>query len=469
MNDEINHTIVAVSTPPGEGGIGIVRMSGNNSFAVARKIFFPSAKRKNEAAEFEPLPRYLHHGFIRDKENRELDEVLVSFMPAPHTYTREDVVEINCHGGIVPLGKILKLILSMGVSLAEPGEFTRRAFLNGRIDLVQAESVLTVINSRTERGLHSSLQGLKGYLSREIGEMEKELLEMRAVIEVDGDFPLEDVEEVDYSGIKKQLDYLLEKTVSLRNRSKQGRILQEGLKTVIAGKPNVGKSSLYNLLLKEERAIVTDIPGTTRDILSEHINMGGIPINLMDTAGLRRDGDKVENIGMDYSRRAIKEADLIIFMLDLSDQIDREDIWIFENLPPSNGRELLIVGNKIDQKRNVSKAELKKKFPGEEVIEISAATGEGVDKLEKTIQEKVFSGGVGDEEGVLVMVARQAVLIDELVKTLGDAASAMEKHLPLDVVAIDLQHAYRLLQNLLGNEATADILDHIFNNFCIGK
>ena len=473
MPDEPNNTIVAISTPPGEGGIGIVRISGSDSFYVARRIFARAVQGKKIIRSCEEnyllQNRRLYYGYILDEENKELDEVLISFMSAPHTYTCEDVVEINAHGGIIPLGNILKLIMGMGVRLAEPGEFTKRAFLNGRIDLIQAESVLSIINAKTSRGLYTSLQGLKGFLSREIEEMSNELLSMRAAIEVDADFPLEDTEMVDYCQLRVRLTRLRDKAVSLSRRSTQGHILQEGLKTVIAGKPNVGKSSLYNYLLQEERAIVTDVPGTTRDLLTSYVNLRGIPLRLMDTAGLRRNGGKVEKIGMNYSRLAIATADLIIFMLDLSGEIDEDDIWIFENLPHADGQALILFGNKIDLERKVTDGALENYFPGKRVIEASIVTGIGMDDLEDAIVNTVFAGQVGGEEGALVMAARQAALIEELVATLEDAVTAMTQNLPLDLVAIDLRQAYAKLQNLLGAELPADALDYIFHNFCIGK
>jgi len=280
---------------------------------------------------------------------------------------------------------------------------------------------------------------------------------------------LEDTEAVDYCQLRERLIRLRDKALSLSRRSTQGHILQEGLKTVIAGKPNVGKSSLYNYLLQEDRAIVTDVPGTTRDLLTSYVNLRGIPLRLMDTAGLRRNGDKVEKIGMNYSRLAIATADLIIFMLDLSGEIDEEDIWIFETLPHADGQELIIFANKIDLERKVTGGALENNFPGKRVIEASIVTGRGMYDLEDAIVNTVFSGQVGGEEGALVMAARQAALIEELVSTLEDALAAMTQTLPLDLVAIDLQQAYAKLQNLLGAELPADTLDHIFNKFCIGK
>lgn len=473
MTADQNDTIVAISTPPGEGGIGIVRMSGSDSFEIAGAIFTRFQKRENKKRindeGFIPRSRRLYYGYILDEEDQELDEVLISFMPAPYTYTCEDIVEINAHGGIVPLSNILKLIRRKGVRLAEPGEFTKRAFLNGRIDLMQAESVLALINSRTERGLCSSIQGLKGFLSKEVEEIQAELLHVLAIIEADADFPLEDLELTDDTSFKDSLEQLITKAESLYRRSNQGRILQEGLKTVITGKPNVGKSSLYNYLLKEDRAIVTDVPGTTRDLLSEYINLRGIPLRLMDTAGLRQNGDQIENIGMDFSRRAIAEADLIIFMIDLSVEPDEEDKWIFDNLPHQQGQKIIIAGNKIDQGRMANAEMLKALCPGQQIIAISIKTGEGMEQLEEKIFNTVFSGGVGSEEGTLIMVARQAALIEELVAKLKDAHAAALQHLPPDLVSIDLREAHSILQKLLGKEMTADLLDHIFKNFCIGK
>lgn len=466
-------TIAAIATPPGQGGIGIIRISGADSYAVGRRIFVRAGKGENAGKKFtencHPKARHLYYGYIVDTEGRELDEVLISFMPAPYTYTCEDVVEINAHGGVVPLGNILKLITGMGVRLAEPGEFTKRAYLNGRIDLLQAESVMAVVNARSAGGLYYSIQGLKGFLSRELAQLGDALLGLLAEIAADADFPLDDLQPADYCRLREKVERLRERGALLRRRGVRGRILQEGLKTVIAGKPNVGKSSLYNLLLNEDRAIVTAVPGTTRDILTDFINIKGIPLRLMDTAGLRRNGDTVEQIGMEYSRRAIESGDLILFMVDLAAGIDREDIWIYENLPRGKGQALLVIGNKIDRPRLVTKDALVSFFPGDEVVEISAMTGEGMEDLEEAIVRQTFSGEAGGAEGALVLAARQAVLLDELVSCMDDAAAAMANDYPLDLAAIDLQQAYTKLQNLLGNELPGDLLDHIFRNFCIGK
>jgi len=473
LADLNNDTIAAIATPPGQGGIGIIRISGAGSFAVGQLIFVRAGKGENAGKKFgenyQPKARRLYFGYIVDMEGRELDEVLISFMPAPYTYTCEDVVEINAHGGVVPLGNILKLINGMGVRLAEPGEFTKRAYLNGRIDLLQAESVMAVINARSAKGLYSSMQGLKGSLSRELSQLGEALLGLLAAIAADADFPLDDLQPVDYCRLQERVERLRETGVLLRRRGARGRILQEGLKTVIAGKPNVGKSSLYNLLLNEDRAIVTAVPGTTRDLLTDFINLRGIPLRLMDTAGLRRYGDAVEQIGMEYSRRAIDSGDLILFMVDLAYGIDREDIWVYENLPRGKGQALIVIGNKIDRPRLVTSEALSSFFPEEEVVEISAMTGAGMEDLEEAIVRQTFSGEVGGAEEALVLAARQALILDELVSSLDDAAAALADGYPLDVVAIDLQQAYAKLQNLFGKELPGDLLDHIFRNFCIGK
>ncbi len=466
-------TIVAVSTPPGQGGIGIIRLSGSRSFELARRVFVRGGKKTKPSRGLQKdedlQPRRLYYGYIVDLEGKEIDEVLVSFMPAPHTYTREDVVEINAHGGPVPLAKILKLLLQLGARLAEAGEFTKRAFIHGRIDLVQAESVLSLVNARSERGLYSSLQGLKGSLSREMEKMAGEIFRLRALIEAQADFPLEDVAGEDYQEIWKRVEKIKDQAVLLQRRSAQGRILQEGLKTVIAGKPNVGKSSLYNYLLNEDRAIVTPVPGTTRDLLTDYVNLKGIPLCLMDTAGLRAGGDAVEKIGMDYARRAIADADLILFMLDLSSGIDREDLWIYSSLPEVSRQKVLILGNKLDLGDKVAPAEVKKLFPGNKLIKISVVTGEGMETLEEEIVKIVNAGEVGGGESALVLSARQAGLLEEIVGSLEDALEALAAGLPLDLVAVDLENAYSKLQNLLGKEIPADLLEEIFRNFCIGK
>lgn len=467
---ENNDTIVAISTPPGEGGIGIVRLSGPKALIYGLSNFV-LGKRKKKIEKFNPEPRRLYYGFMVDDGGNEIDEVLLSYMPAPHSYTCEDVVEINAHGGIIPLKKILELMQEKGARMAEPGEFTKRAYLNGRIDLIQAESTLSLIRAKTEKALNAAIQSLKGALSKEIKEIREKLFEVMADIEAEIDFQHEDVElELRIFGdvverlkaIRLKVNYLLE-------RRMQGKILQEGLKTVIIGKPNVGKSSLYNLIIGEERAIVTDLPGTTRDLLIDYINLKGVPLKIIDTAGLRREGDLVEQKGMQFSRKAIEEADLIIFMLDAGTGITQEDRWIFESLPQKEEKVIIIVLNKIDLERKISLEEIKKNFACDSVVETSIIKNIGMEKLEDAILEKAYSGRIKGEEGLVILEVRQEELLSRASQLIGEALQALETGLPLDLITIDLNQAQKALGELLGEEFSEELLDYVFKRFCIGK
>jgi tRNA modification GTPase len=468
-----NDTIVAISTPPGEGGIGIVRMSGPESLNIALQIFVSSGDREKTAGkrQFNPVSKRLYYGYILDEQGNEIDEVLLSFMQAPHTYTREDIVEINAHGGVVPLRNILKLIIRKGARLAEPGEFTRRAYLNGRIDLLQAESILSIIRAKTEKGLKAAIQSLKGALSGEILKIRDDVVSILSEIEVDVDFSHEDIdfEGEHYQDIKRRIRNLKERMDVLLEKRIRGKILQEGLKTVIAGKPNVGKSSLYNYLVREERAIVTEVPGTTRDLLIEYINIKGVPLKLIDTAGLRKNGDRVEKIGMEFSKKAMEEADLLLFLLDAATGITAEDKWIYEQIPRDNRQSVIVILNKIDLKRELKKEKVQKNFPCKMVIETSLVTGEGLDQLEEAITDMVFSGDLQGEEGGLFLEARHGELISQAIMSLEDAIKALEQKYPLDIVSIDLRQVQQYLGNLLGEDTGEAVLDYIFQRFCIGK
>ncbi len=465
-------TIVAISTPPGEGGIGIVRMSGPKAFEIGLEIFAAaSGKRKTDRKKlFKPVDKRLYYGYVIDEEGKEIDEVLISFMKAPYTYTREDIVEINAHGGIVPLRNILKLIIKKGARLAEPGEFTKRAYLNGRIDLLQAESVLSIIRAKTDKGLKAAIQSLKGALSGEIVKIRDAIINILAEIEVDVDFSHEEPESENYQNISQRIKELKERLELLLKKKERGVILQEGLKTVITGKPNVGKSSLYNYLIREDRAIVTEIPGTTRDILIEYINIGGVPLKLIDTAGLRENGDKVEKIGMEISKKAMEDADLLLFLLDASTGLTAEDRWIYEQIPPENRGNVIYVLNKIDLKKELNIEMIKKEFCSQNVIETSLVTGEGLEQLEEVITEKVFSGELMDEEGgALFIETRHGELLSRARKSMQDAVRALEENYPLDIISIDLRQAQQCLGNLLGEDTAENVLDNIFQRFCIGK
>ena len=467
-------TIVAISTPPGEGGIGIVRMSGSEAFEIGLEIFAAvSGKGKTGRKKLlSPADKKLYYGYVIDEEGKEIDEVLISFMKAPYTYTREDIVEINAHGGIVPLRNILKLIIKKGARLAEPGEFTKRAYLNGRIDLLQAESVLSIIRAKTDKGLKAAIQSLKGALSGEIVKIRDAIINILADIEVDVDFSHEepDLQSENYQNISQRIKELKERIELLLKKKERGVILQEGLKTVITGKPNVGKSSLYNYLIREDRAIVTEIPGTTRDILIEYINIGGVPLKLIDTAGLRENGDKVEKIGMEISKKAMEDADLLLFLLDASTGLTAEDRWIYEQIPPENRGNVIYVLNKIDLKKELNIEMIKKAFYSQNVIETSLVTGEGLEQLEEAIMEKVFSGELMDEEGgALFMETRHGELLSRARKSMQDAVRALEENYPLDIISIDLRQVQQYLGNLLGEDTAEDVLDNIFRRFCIGK
>ncbi|HHT46071.1 MAG TPA: tRNA uridine-5-carboxymethylaminomethyl(34) synthesis GTPase MnmE [Firmicutes bacterium] len=473
--DVDNDTIVAISTPPGEGGIGIIRLSGSDSLNICSQIFVPSTYLKKyevgKKISFVPVSKKLYYGFIFDEEGKKVDEVLFSYMKAPFTYTREDIVEINAHGGIVCLNNILNLILKKGARLAEPGEFTKRAFINGRIDLVQAESVLSLIRAKTEKGLRAAMHGLEGKLSGEVKRLRHELALILSDIEVDVDFAHEDLD-LDVGSvndIRQRLININNSMARLLKKRKQGKILQDGLKTVILGKPNVGKSSLYNYLLREERAIVTEIPGTTRDLLIEYVNLKGVPLKLTDTAGFRKEGDKVEKIGMQYSQKAVEDADLLLFMLDASTGVTDEDRWIYNKFNFKEDQRIIIILNKIDLANQVMENEIGDIFPCDKVVEISLLSGDGLEELEGIIVEMFFSGDLYGEEGVLVLEARQGELIKKAAAHIKDALNALNNGMPLDIISIDLRGALDSLGEITGENLDDDVLGIIFSRFCIGK
>ncbi len=468
-----NDTIVAVSTPPGEGGIGIVRISGEQSLQLALQIFVSARQKKgkNGPDNFNPEARKLYYGYVVDEQGSEIDEVLLSYMPGPYSYTCEDIVEINAHGGMVPLRKIVELIIKKGARPAEPGEFTRRAFLNGRIDLVQAESILSIIRAKTEKGLQAALKNVKGFFSEEIAAIRAELVAIMAEIDAQIDFPEEDLllDDRQYELLAGRLAVLQEKLQRFEKKRRQSRILQEGLKTVIAGKPNVGKSSLYNYLLGEERAIVTEVPGTTRDLLMEFVNIKGVPLKIIDTAGLRTESDSVEKIGIKISQKAIAEADLLLFVIDASTGITAEDRWVFEQLQRDGGCSIIIIANKIDLGQKLTSAKIEKEFKCGSVVETSILTGAGLVELEDKVEEIVFAGEASAEEGAIMLEARHEQLLEKAITYLEDASRSLQGKIPLDIISIDLRMAQRHLAELVGEEVGEEVLDYIFSRFCIGK
>jgi len=455
-------TIVAISTPLGESGIGIVRLSGKNSLNIVEKIFKPKSKKKlSEVPTFSA-----HFGYIVNPvDNLTVDEVIVVVMRAPKTYTREDIVEINCHGGIVPLRKILELCILNGARLAEPGEFTKRAFLNGRIDLIQAEAVIDIIKAKTEKSLKASINQLKGRLSEEINDINNKLRNLCALVEANIEFPEEEIETTNMEDIKSSLEDILKKIDKLLETSYEGKILREGIKTAIIGKPNVGKSSLLNELLEEERAIVTHIPGTTRDIIEESINIEGIPFILIDTAGIRKSDDFVEKRGIEKTFDSLEKADLILFMLDGSVSLSNEDYSIVDKI---KDKRVIVVINKIDLPLEIKEEDIKKIFPKEKINKISILKKIGIEDLKKSMIDVVLKRGKKEEE-VLITNVRHKVLLQSAKDSIKSAIDSINSKMSEEFVAVDIRAALDFIGEIVGKTTTADILNTIFSQFCIGK
>ncbi len=454
-------TITAAATAMTESGIGIIRISGKESFSIIDKIFCP----KNKTGKMSEQPAYtIHYGTIFDGDEM-LDEVLVLLMRAPHSYTVEDTVEIDCHGGVFIMKKILETVIKNGARPAEPGEFTKRAFLNGRIDLSQAEAVMDVIESGSELALKSSLSQLKGSVKEKIEDLRKRILYETAFIES----ALDDPEHVSLEGYPQRLnkivsDLLIELDDLLRT-SENGRILREGIKTVILGKPNVGKSSLLNVLLGEDRAIVTDIAGTTRDILEERLQLGTISLNIIDTAGIHFTEDEIEQIGVFRAKEQAKDADLILYVVDSSCPLDENDEEIFHILKQ---KKTVVLLNKSDLEPVVTVQELQEKseFP---VISISAKEQRGIKDLENKIQELFFQGEISFNNQIVITNVRHRAALEETEKNLILVQKSIENQMPEDFYSIDLMGAYYSLGKIIGEEAGEDLINEIFGKFCVGK
>ena len=456
-------TIAAISTAVGEAGIGIVRISGKEALSIANSIFEASKISQLE----EKNNRKLTYGHIVDKKKDQIiDEVLIAYMKGPSTYTREDMVEIYCHGGIISVRKVLELILSKGARLAEAGEFTKRAFLNGRLDLSQAEAVMDMIKAKTDKSYEASLDQLEGSLSKKIRELRDILLSMIAHVEVSIDYPYEDYEEVTYEDleidgnkIKKELEILL-------STAERGKILRDGLNTVILGKPNVGKSSLLNAILRENRAIVTDIPGTTRDIIEEYVNIDGIPLKIMDTAGIRDTKDLVEQIGVDRAKDTVKDADLIIGVFDASSELTQEDYDIIDLIKEKKS---IIIMNKTDLDSKYDEVYLKSLIDNKEIINASIISDIGLDALENSIKSMFYSGEIEVESDTVITNIRHK---NQLLKALDNIQAALEDimmEVPIDCIEVDLKNCWENLGEISGDTIGEDILDKIFAEFCIGK
>ena len=454
-------TIAAISTPMGEGAISIVRLSGNQAIKVVNKIF---SSRNLEEVDSHTI----HYGKIIDpKSNKVVEEVMVSVMRAPKTFTREDVVEINCHGGLVAVNRVLSIVLEQGVRLAEPGEFTKRAFLNGRIDLSQAEAVMDIIRAKTDKAMNVALHQMDGRLSRLVKQLRQELLEILAHVEVNIDYPeYDDVEEMTQEMMKTKTEKVRKEIEQLLSVAEQGKILREGLKTAIIGRPNVGKSSLMNAFVQENKAIVTDVPGTTRDIIEEYVNVRGVPLRLIDTAGIRETEDIVEKIGVERSREILKESDLILFMLNYNEVLTDEDIALFEALSDLT---YIVIINKTDLPQQLDIHKVKQLAGEHEIILTSILEEKGINKLETAIANIFFAGEVDAGDLTYVSNVRHIQLLKQAKQALFDAMEGLELNMPLDIVQIDVTLAWELLGEIIGDTASDALIDQLFSQFCLGK
>lgn len=458
-----NSTIAAISTALSEGGIGIIRVSGGESFDIVNKIF---RDKDGKASLLSFKTHSIHYGFIYDGDTM-IDEVMVSVMKAPRTFTREDIVEINCHGGILVCRKILELVIDNGAVLAEPGEFTKRAFLNGRIDLSRAEAVMDLISSKNSSALNNSVNMLKGRLYDRIRSLREKVLYEIAFIES----ALDDPEHISLEGYPEKLsgtlDEIYAEVLKLYDSFDKGRFIKEGINTVIVGKPNVGKSSLMNLLSGYERAIVTEIPGTTRDTIEEQISLGEVSLNLIDTAGIRETDDRVENIGVERARKFLDRSDLVLFTIDTSVPLTEEDREIASL---SANKKVITVLNKMDKEAVVSVDDVKALIPGDHpVIRVSALEGTGVKELTSVIREMFLSGDISSDNELYITNIRQATELKSVAESLKMVKKSLEEGLPEDFYSIDLNNAYSGLSKIIGEQVDEDLVNEIFSKFCMGK
>ncbi|HCV3822015.1 TPA: tRNA uridine-5-carboxymethylaminomethyl(34) synthesis GTPase MnmE [Staphylococcus aureus] len=455
-------TITSISTPMGEGAIGIVRLSGPQAVEIADKLY----KGKHLLND---VPSHtINYGHIIDPESKEVvEEVMVSVLRAPKTFTREDIIEINCHGGILTINRVLELTMTYGARMAEPGEFTKRAFLNGRIDLSQAEAVMDFIRSKTDRASKVAMNQIEGRLSDLIKKQRQSILEILAQVEVNIDYPeYDDVEDATTEFLLEQSKEIKQEINRLLDTGAQGKIMREGLSTVIVGKPNVGKSSMLNNLIQDNKAIVTEVAGTTRDVLEEYVNVRGVPLRLVDTAGIRETEDIVEKIGVERSRKAISQADLILFVLNNNEALTQEDYTLYEVV---KNEDVIVIVNKMDLEQNIDINEVKDMIGDTPLIQTSMLKQEGIDELEIQIRDLFFGGEVQNQDMTYVSNSRHISLLKQARQTIQDAIDAAESGVPMDMVQIDLTRTWEILGEIIGETASDELIDQLFSQFCLGK
>ncbi|BCB06106.1 tRNA uridine-5-carboxymethylaminomethyl(34) synthesis GTPase MnmE [Bacillus sp. KH172YL63] len=457
-------TIAAISTPMGEGAIAIVRLSGDEAFEIGDKVF--KGMKGSRMTDF--ASHTIHYGHIIDPDTEQVvEEVMVSVMRGPKTFTREDVVEINCHGGLVSVNKVLQLVLKNGARLAEPGEFTKRAFLNGRIDLSQAEAVMDLIRAKTDRAMSVALNQMEGRLSNLIRKLRQEILETLAHVEVNIDYPeYDDVEEMTHNVLLEKSKRVRDEIDRLVRTSEQGKILREGLSTVIIGRPNVGKSSLLNSLVHENKAIVTDIPGTTRDVIEEYVNVRGVPLRLVDTAGIRETEDIVERIGVERSRQVLKEADLILLVLNYADELTHEDEQLFEAV---KGMDVIVIVNKTDLPQKIDIDKVRKLAERHQLVTTALIEEQGIDELEEAISSLFFAGSIESGDMTYVSNSRHIALLNQASRAINEAIDSVEMGTPIDIAQIDLTRTWELLGEIIGDSVHESLIDQLFSQFCLGK
>lgn len=461
--NSIEDTIVAVSTPVGHGGIGIVRLSGRNALSIADKIF--KTKNGEKPSKFKSFSA--RYGWVINNGSGDtIDEALLTVMRSPKSYTKEDVVEISCHGGTVSLRSIMSLMMDLDARPAEPGEFTKRAFINGRIDLTQAEAVLDIIQSKTDAFLKVSTNQLKGELSEELNSIREMLMSIYVEIEAIVNFPEDDLDASGRLQLGKRIEDAEEKVNHLLSSGEQGRILKEGIKIVLCGKPNVGKSSLLNALLKTPRAIVSEIAGTTRDTIEETAQINGIPFQLVDTAGILEPRDLIEKEAVKRSRMYIDQADLVLFILDVSQEFTPEDETVIEHI---KGKNILVILNKSDLPSRFDERKIYGRFKGRTVLKTSVLKREGIDKLQEVIVESVWQDGEVDHHGVLVSNIRHINALKECAANLNKAKEILQNGLSLEFLSEEIKAAVNALDKITGRNIDTDLLETIFSQFCIGK